>query len=153
MNDVFVYELNQDDIDVLAYLKKMKQATPEYYSALAMYGARLNDIVKFIERPKETVRWPNDFWDQVEEAIPKIAKNYARYYPEIPKQKLEDKLLAKFLKNSGINFVPKDVCGFEITNKYIIKYLERDAEMYTWTGCFLIQVINHTKKVKEMLLK
>lgn len=62
--------------EVINYLMNVKdEVGKEEFSKLSIWAVKATDIIKLIERPTETHRWPSDFFDSAVRAIEKTYKH------------------------------------------------------------------------------
>lgn len=146
--------IQETDRMVAEYLEKYKKTNPEYYYNLLIWGVSPNDIIKFIKTPEKCTRWKDDYSDKIWRAIELIYENRLIPFPLIEKQKEEDKILATALKNTGI-IAFHTTCFFILPVKleHVIKYMERDKEIYDWNADFVLSAQHEVKKAKAFLLK
>ena len=63
-------KISKQDKKVLDWLKAKEKVNKN--KPFNIYGVNTKDIIKMIEKPSETNRWDNDFFNKVEKAVDKI---------------------------------------------------------------------------------
>jgi hypothetical protein len=83
-----------------------------------------------------------------------IYENRIIPFPIIETQTGADKILATVLKNTGIMaFHTTSFFSPAVTLDHVIKYMQRDKEIYDWNADFVFLVQHEVKKAKAFLLK
>jgi hypothetical protein len=139
--------------EVLDFLKKTNAMTPQNHR-LIYYGIAAVDLIKLLATPEKCGKWPFVFVCEAFEAIKKVKKKYLVPYPTIPKQTMEDRLLAKLLIKHGDTLLDSDDF-FQIklvTVQRVIDYLSRnEIVMNQWTPYFMHCIQRETDRVKKFV--
>ena len=138
--------------EVLKYLENDKRVNPERFTILGIFGVKATDVIKYIKRPEACGTWPFDFVHQVDCAISKIYAKYIIDFPVIPPKNDVDDFIAKmFSRNGTIATLDSHFFEHEVTLPHMIKYLERDSEIFTWNAYFILYVQSEYKRCIEKL--
>lgn len=72
-------KISEQEMDALAlnYLRNFEnEYGKEKFNRMEIWGVKATDVRKYIERPHDCKRWPEDFFDLIERAIEKTYKHF-----------------------------------------------------------------------------
>lgn len=141
------HEFKEDELEVLAYLKNMKQYAPANFNYLSYYGASAREMIKFLEHPEKYGDFEFSFACNLFTAIRKTYKNFLIERPEVPVQTIEDKIIASILESSKDAFKSLYASERMVNKSHLIAYLSRDEVIWNWNSWLLFVV---QKKVAEI---
>ncbi len=151
-----IYPSEQEVFDqVVEYLKKTKRQYPILYEKMILFGAKPNDIIKFITNRSATVEWNFDYKMTVDFALNRIYDEIIDVipYPALEPQSQEDIIVAKILSKIE-PLLPSifKIGNFCVSFPHIIAFLNRDAVITDWNPDFVIDVMRETQRLKDELI-
>ena len=147
------YEITTEEATVLVYLKNMRKYSPENFKLLICYTVRADTLIKFLEDPDSFGDHDFVYVGSIFKAIRKLAKNYLLPFPEIEEQTEEDRVISKLLRKGSVYYNCESEYISKLVNiNHVIKYMERNPEIYDWNSYLIIRVQQEVKRVKEKLL-
>src|ERR1019366_293855 len=145
---------NPEEIDnaVLIYLENFKRVCEEPFSRLTLFGVKASGITKYLKNNQVAEKWGEEITDKIWDAVDKIYEKYIVEFPEIPEPTEIDIFIAKmFIKNGWWSLCNSEFFIQPVNMKHIIKYLQRDKEIYTWNADFILNVQREYARAKEFL--
>lgn len=141
------HQFSDNELEVLAFLKNMKQYAPENFDYLIYFGALAREMIKFMEHPEKYGDFDFGFVCSLFRAIDKTFQHYVMERPEIPAQTEEDRILSSILIIAEYNFLTAYTNNRLFNKSHLINYLKRDSVIYNWNGWLLLNI---QKEVEEM---
>ena len=137
---------------VLHYLENYKSISENSFSKLILFGVKANDILRYLQNSQVTERWGEEFTDAVYLAIERIYEKYLIPFPVIPELTEIDIFISKMLIKRGWMVLGGTNFFFSpVEMRHVIKYLQRDKEIYTWNSYFIKQIQMEYIRVIEHL--
>ena len=148
------HELSLDELEVLEFLKNLKQYAPENFDYLIFYGASARELIKFLEYPEKYGNFDFAIVCYLFDAIHKIFRNYIIESPEIPAQTEADRIVASILMYSDSAFHSIYAKERLINKSHLFAYLMRKNVIFKWNAWLLLIVQRIVAEMKsEMQIK
>jgi len=145
--------ISQERQAVIDFIDKEWAYTNDPNVIIVYCGVGARVIKKYIAHPEKCGNWPFDFVCLVERSVKKLLKHYIIPHPALEEQTEEDRVLSRLLrKNSYLCFGTNLFFKSKVKVEHVILYMERSEEIKNWTTCFLLSVIEETKRTKDFLL-
>lgn len=143
------HQFDDNQFAVLAFLKNMKQYTPDNFDYLTYYGASALEMIKFMEHPERYGDLDFGFVCGLFRAIDKTFKQYVIECPEIPVQTEKDRILSSILIAAEDSFLTAYTNNCLFNKSHLISYLKREDVIYNWNGWLLLNIQNEVEEMKK----
>jgi len=138
---------SDNELAVLAFLKNMKQYSPDNFSYLNYYGASAREMIKFMEHPEQYGNMDFLFVCDLFRAIEKTFHQYVKVRAEIPAPTEEERILASLLTYAEKSFLSAYTNNLLFNKNHFISYLTRDKIIYQWNDWLIICMQEEVKKI------
>lgn len=140
---------SDNQLEVLAFLKNMKQYSPDNFSYLLFYGASAREMIRFFEHPELYGNMDFSFVCDLYRAIEKTYHQYVNVCAVIPPSNDEERILASLLMYAENSFLSTCTQNRLFNKNHFISYLTRDEVIYRWNDWLITSMQVEVERMKE----